>query len=97
MKKRIVSFFLVISLIGALCVPAFAAAAVSGIGFDTSLDSASALYWRGRIDDSIFLTALEYLGENIIGGVSDGKVLQCVAHILSAVASALRALAYAIR
>ena len=73
MKKRIVSLILVISLVAALCVPAFAASAVSGIGFDTNLDNASASYWRGRIDNSNFLSALEYLGEYIIGGVSDAN------------------------
>ena len=73
MRKRIVSLILVISLVGALCVPAFAASAVSGIGFDTNLDASSALYWRDRMDGSVFLTALEYLGAYIIGGVSDNS------------------------
>ena len=67
MKKRIVSFFLVISLIGALCVPAFAMNKSGEVGYDTDLDTSTALMWRDMMDNSPDWNMLSEFG-SLIGG-----------------------------
>ena len=74
MKKRVVSLILALSLIGGLCVPAFAVETIGGIGYETNLDTASAQQWKSFIGGSVngavltsFATVLDAVGNVMTG------------------------------